>query len=164
MTAIDGSPIHTFQDLQQAVTLNTGLDMTFGVERAGNALTLTAAPKIMLVDQGVLGKRPPRPPSASARPATPRTVTFDRCNIVQCVGWAGDEVGFITKATLNYIGGLFAGRESVDQMSGMVGMTQITGAIARISLWELFNLAALFFGLGRLDEPVPESRCSTAVT
>jgi regulator of sigma E protease len=53
-------------------------------------------------------------------------------------------VAFITRATFAYIGGLFAGRESVDQMSGMVGMTQITGAIAKISLWELVNLAALF--------------------
>jgi regulator of sigma E protease len=60
------------------------------------------------------------------------------------VVWAGDQVGFITHATLAYIGGLFAGRESVDQMSGMVGMTQITGAVAKISGWELFNLAALF--------------------
>ena len=60
------------------------------------------------------------------------------------MAWAGEQVGFITRATLAYIGGLFAGRESVDQMSGMVGMTQITGAIAKVSLWELLNLAALF--------------------
>ena len=41
---------------------------------------------------------------------------------------AGGQVGFITRATFSYIGGLFAGSESVDQMSGMVGMSQITGA------------------------------------
>ena len=35
VTAIDGQPIRSFQDLQQAVVLNTGIDMTFDVERAG---------------------------------------------------------------------------------------------------------------------------------
>ena len=46
-----------FQDLQQAVVLNTGLDMTFDVDRGDQKLTLHAAPQVMLVDQGVLGKR-----------------------------------------------------------------------------------------------------------
>ena len=141
--AIDGQPIRTFQELQQAVVLNTGIDMTFDVQRNGEKLNLTAAPQVMLVDQGALGKRRIGHLGLGST-RDPKDVTFERCNVLQCVGWAGDEVGFITHATLAYIGGLFAGRESVDQMSGMVGMTQITGVIAKVSLWELFNLAGLF--------------------
>ncbi|MDE3177817.1 MAG: site-2 protease family protein [Pseudomonadota bacterium] len=143
VTAIDGQPIKTFQDLQQAVVLNTGIEMRFALDRDGKTLTLDAAPQIMLVDQGVLGKRRIGHLGLGAT-RDPKDVTFARCGLPQCVGWAGEQVSFITRATLSYIGGLFAGRESVDQMSGMVGMTQITGAIAKISLWELFNLAALF--------------------
>ena len=60
------------------------------------------------------------------------------------MGWAGGQVAFITKATLSYIGGLFSGRESVDQMSSAIGMGQITGAVAKVSSWDLLNLAALF--------------------
>jgi regulator of sigma E protease len=143
VTAIDGRPIRSFQELQEAVVLKTGLDMTFDVDRAGGKLTLEAAPRVMLVDQGALGKRRiGHLGLGSSRDV--KDVTFERCNPAQCVVWAGDQVGFITHATLAYIGGLFAGRESVDQMSGMVGMTQITGAVAKISGWELFNLAALF--------------------
>ena len=141
--AIDGQPIRSFQDLQQAVVLNTGLDMTFLVDRAGADLTLTAAPKVMLVDQGALGKRRIGHLGLGST-RDPKDVSYERCGPAQCVRWAGGQVAFITRATLSYIGGLFAGRESVDQMSGMVGMTQITGAVARISLWELLNLAALF--------------------
>ncbi len=143
VTGIDGRTIKSFQDLQQAVVLNTGLEMRFAVDRDGKTLTLDAAPQVMLVDQGVLGKRRIGHLGLGAT-HDPKDVTFERCNLPQCVGWAGQQVSFITRATLAYIGGLFAGRESVDQMSGMVGMTQITGAIAKISLWELFNLAALF--------------------
>jgi regulator of sigma E protease len=143
VTAIDGTPIKSFQDLQQTVVLNTGLEMRFSVDRDGATLNLDAAPQVMLVDQGVLGKRRIGHLGLGAT-RDPKDVTFQRCDLPQCVGWAGQQVSFITRATLAYIGGLFAGRESVDQMSGMVGMTQITGAIAKISLWELFNLAALF--------------------
>jgi regulator of sigma E protease len=143
VTAIDGRPIRSFQELQEAVVLKTGLDMAFDVDRAGEKLTLDAAPRVMLVDQGALGKRRiGHLGLGSSRNA--KDITYERCNPAQCVVWAGDQVGFITHATLAYIGGLFAGRESVDQMSGMVGMTQITGAVAKISGWELFNLAALF--------------------
>jgi regulator of sigma E protease len=143
VTAIDGRRIDSFQDLQQAVVLNTGLEMSFLVERDGKTLTLHAAPKVMMVDQGPLGKRRVGHLGLGST-RDPRDVTYQRCDVVQCVAWAGDQVGFITRATLAYIGGLFAGRESVDQMSGMVGMTQITGAVAKVGVVELIGLAALF--------------------
>jgi regulator of sigma E protease len=143
VTAIDGQKIKSFQDLQQAAVLSTGIDMTFEVERAGQPLTLHAAPQVMLVDQGTLGKRRIGHLGLGST-RDPADTTFERCGLVQCVGWAGDQVGFITKATLSYIGGLFAGRESVDQMSSAIGMGQITGAVAKVSSWELLNLAALF--------------------
>jgi regulator of sigma E protease len=143
VTAVDGHKIKTFQELQQTVVLNTGLDINFDVDRKGQSLSLTAAPQVMLVDQGVLGKRRIGHLGLGST-RDPADVTYERCDIVQCLDWAGGQVVFITRATLAYIGGLFAGRESVDQMSGMVGMTQITGAIAKVSFWELINLAALF--------------------
>ncbi len=141
--AIDGQPVHSFQDIQQAVVLNTGLDMAFSVDRHGDSITLNAAPKLTLVDQGALGKRRIGHLGLGAS-RDPKDVSYQRCGPVECLGWAGKQVGFITHATLAYIGGLFAGRESVDQMSGMVGMTQITGVIAKVSVWDLLNLAALF--------------------
>jgi len=143
ITAIDGRKISSFQDLMQAVVLNTGIEMDFKVDREGKALTLQAAPKLMMVSQGPLGKRRVGHLGLGST-SDPRDVNYVRCDVAQCVAWAGNQVGFITHATLSYIGGLFAGRESVDQMSGMVGMTQITGAVAKVGVAELFGLAALF--------------------
>jgi regulator of sigma E protease len=60
------------------------------------------------------------------------------------VVWAGEQVAFISHATYAYVTGLFAGRESVDQVSGPIAISQIAGEMAKISLWELVNLAALF--------------------
>jgi regulator of sigma E protease len=61
-----------------------------------------------------------------------------------CVAWGAAQEWFIVKATGTYIVGIFAGRESTDQMSGLIGAAQMAGEMAKISFWELFSLAAWF--------------------
>jgi regulator of sigma E protease len=143
VTAIDGAPIHSFEEVQQAAVLNTALPMNFTVERAGGEVTLHAAPEIALVDQGALGKRRiGHLGLGSSRAAG--DLKYVRCDPLTCVGWAGEQISFIARATGAYVVGLFAGRESVDQVSGMIGISQMAGEVAKISLWELVNLAAIF--------------------
>ena len=102
-----------------------------------------AAPQITLVDQGPLGKRRiGHLGLGSSR--DPADVVYERCSAPTCVVWAGEQVGFITHATVAYVAGLFAGRELVDQVSGPIAISQIAGEMAKISIWELVNLAALF--------------------
>jgi regulator of sigma E protease len=140
---IDGQKVGSFQDLQQATMLSTGLPMTFVVERDGDEKTLTATPRVMSVDQGVLGKR--RVGHLGLGSSRDKAdVRFERCDAPTCAIWAGQQIAFITRATGAYVAGLFAGRESVDQMSGTIAIAQIAGEMAKVSLWELFNLAALF--------------------
>jgi regulator of sigma E protease len=141
--SINGAPVATFQDLQQATMLNTGLPMTFVVERAGGEARLNATPEIAVVDQGPLGKRRmghlgivSSGDAADAR--------FERCAPPTCAVWGGEQVWFIVKATGAYVGGLIAGRESADSLSGPIAVSQIAGEMAKISPWQLFSLAALF--------------------
>jgi regulator of sigma E protease len=143
VTAIDGQKISSFQDLMQAVALNTGIEMSFNVDRGDKVLTLHAAPKLMMVNEGPLGNRRVGHLGLGST-SDPRDVNYVRCDVLQCVAWAGGQVSFVTHATLSYIGGLFAGRESVDQMSGVVDMTHITGVVAKAGIAELLGLAALF--------------------
>ncbi|MGO9741808.1 MAG: M50 family metallopeptidase [Roseiarcus sp.] len=144
VTAIDGQKVATFQDIQQATMLNTGLTMTFVVDRNGKDVTLEATPRITLVDEGPpLGKRRIGHLGLGSN-RDPKDVEFQRCTAPQCVAWAGEEVGFIVHATGAYAVGLFAGRESVDQVSGPIAIAQIAGAMAKISIWDLVNLAGLF--------------------
>jgi regulator of sigma E protease len=141
--SIDGRPISSFQDLQQATMLSTGLPMTFVVQRGDSETTLHATPQVMLVDQGALGKR--RIGHLGLGSSRDKAdMKFEQCSAPTCAAWAGEQIAFISRATVAYVGGLFAGRESVDQMSGTIAIAQIAGEMAKISLWELFNLAALF--------------------
>ncbi len=141
--SVDGDPIGSLEDLQQATMMNTGLPMTFVVDRDGRVVELTATPKISVVDQGVFGKRR-MGHLGLASSADPGDVKVERCGPPVCAVWGASQVGFIVKATSAYIVGIFAGRESTDQVSGLIGAAQMAGEIAKISVWELFSLAAWF--------------------
>ena len=141
--SINGNPIDSFEALQESTLMSTGLPMNFVVERQGHDVDLTATPRITVVDQGVFGKRR-MGHLGLASSADRNDVRVERCGLVTCAGWGAAQEGFIVKATGTYIAGIFAGRELTDQMSGLIGAAQMAGEMAKISLWELFSLAAWF--------------------
>ncbi len=123
--------------------MSTGLPMRFVVERRGGDVDLTATPKITVVDQGVFGKRR-MGHLGLASAADPKEVKVERCGLPTCAVWGAAQEWFIVRATGTYIIGVLAGRESTDQVSGLIGAAQMAGEMAKISLWELFSLAAWF--------------------
>ena len=141
--SINGNAIDSFEELQESTLMSTGVPMRFVVERQGSDVQLTATPKITVVDQGVFGKRR-MGHLGLASSADPTDATIARCGLPTCVAWAAGQEWFIVKATASYVVGIFAGRESTDQMSGLIGAAQMAGEMAKISLWELFSLAAWF--------------------
>ena len=141
--SIDAEPINSFEGLQELTLMNTGLPMTFVVARDGDDVSLTATPKVAVVDEGVFGKR--RMGHLGLASSTdPKDVKFERCGLPTCSVWGAGQEWFIVKATGAYIVGIFAGRESTDQVSGLIGAAQMAGEMAKISLWQLFSLAAWF--------------------
>ena len=141
--SIDGDPIGSFEGLQRSTLMSTGLPMSFVVQRAGKDVKLIATPEVTVVDQGVFGKRR-MGHLGLASSADPKDAKIVRCGPMECAGWGAGQVWFIVKASTAYVVGLFAGRESTDQVSGLIGAAQMAGELAKISLWELFSLAAWF--------------------
>jgi regulator of sigma E protease len=141
--SINGNPIDSFEALQESTLMSTGLPMNFVVERQGHDLDLAATPQITVVDQGVFGKRR-MGRLGLASSADRNDAKVERCGLATCAAWGAGQEWFIVKATGTYIVGIFAGRESTDQMSGLIGAAQMAGEMAKISLWELFSLAAWF--------------------
>lgn len=140
---VNDRPIRTFQDLQHFVAVNTGLAMHFVVERSGHSVTLNAVPQLMWDEGGLVGRRRIGRLGLTST-ADPADVLRDHCTPLQCTGWAVNQVSGIIEDTLSYIRGLIAGRESGDQLTGIVGMSQITKSVAQQSFWDLFGLAAMF--------------------
>ncbi len=141
--SVDGDPIGSFEALQEATLMSTGLPMTFVVERDGRDVELTATPRVSVVDQGVFGKRR-MGHLGLASSANPNDVKIERCSLPVCAAWGVSQEWFIVKATTAYVVGIFAGRESTDQVSGLIGAAQMAGEMAKINVWELFSLAAWF--------------------
>jgi len=141
--SINGQSIESFEALQESTLMSTGLPMNFVVDRQGRDVDLVATPKITVVDQGVFGKR--RMGHLGLASSADRSdAKIERCGLLTCGAWGAAQEWFIVKATGSYIVGIFAGRESTDQMSGLIGAAQMAGEMAKISFWELFSLAAWF--------------------
>jgi regulator of sigma E protease len=141
--SVNGADVTSFEDLQQAVVESAGLPMAVVVDRNGAKVDLTPTPALTLIDQGVLGKRRMSHlgVAASRDPADARHV---ECGFAQCFVWGAGEVYGISRQTANYVVALFAGRESVDQVSGPIEVAHIAGEIAKVSPLDLFTLAGVF--------------------
>ena len=156
VTAIDGSKIETFSDMQRIVSGRAGEKLTFTVKRGETSLQLQGTPELREVKDpfgnvqrlGVLG--------ITRQTATGDVVT-ERVDPVTAVWLGVKETWFVIDRTLAYISRIFTGRESADQVGGPLRIAQMSGQVATIGLGALIQLAAvLSISIGLLNLfPVP---------
>ena len=154
--SIDGEAIRSFADIQRIVTVSAGVPLQITVERNGTPVDLVATPKLReFTDQfgnaqkvGMLGLR------QNTRPDDRYTVSY---NPVEAVGEGAKETWYVVARTGAYIGGIFAGRESADQLGGPIRVAQFSGQVATLGLAALLNLAAvLSVSIGLINlMPIP---------
>jgi len=156
VTAIDGSAIENFTDMQRVVSTKAGVPLTFSVKRDGKIVTLTGTPELREIKDafgnthkvGVLG---------ITRATTPGDATNEKVNPVTAVWLGVKETWFVAKSTVLYIGDVFTRRASADQVGGPIRIAQISGQVATLGLSPLIHLAAvLSVSIGLLNLfPVP---------
>ena len=156
VTAIDGRAIESFTEMQRLVSTKAGTPLVFTVKRGDAVITLNGTPQLREIKDsfgnahrvGVLGiTRSSSPGDTVTQPVNPATAV-----------WLGvKETWFVVDRTLAYIGGIFTGRESTDQVGGPIRIAQISGQVATIGLSALIHLAAvLSVSIGLLNLfPVP---------
>ncbi len=156
VTAIDGSKIDSFSDMQRIVSVGAGEPMTFTVKRGATTLELHGTPQMKEVKdnfgnahkQGVLG---------ITRKTEAGDITTERVDPATALWLGVKETWFVVDRTLSYIGGVFTGREAADQVGGPLRIAQISGQVATFGLAALVHLAAvLSISIGLLNLfPVP---------
>ncbi|MEM8665619.1 MAG: RIP metalloprotease RseP, partial [Pseudomonadota bacterium] len=142
IVGIDGRKIRSFSDVQRAVASASGDELAFTVERAGQEVTLLATPQRQeLTDpfgnpytQGVLGVR---------RDAAPDGVPREYLGPIGALGAGVGETWYITKRTVEVVGGIIVGTQSASQLGGPIRVAQVSGEVAAISIAALFSLAAM---------------------
>ncbi len=126
LTAVDGRKVESDRDARLAIMLRADSATKFEIRRDGQPMTLIATPtrkpvagQADHVRAGVLGVQ------LGGRTYLKR---FDPLSalgqgVIQC--WR------VIDTNLTYIGRIFTGKESGDQISGVLGMTKVAGETAR---------------------------------
>jgi regulator of sigma E protease len=156
VVGINGSPIANFADMQRVVSVSAGEPMNVEVERGGVHVTLKATPELKeLKDNfgnvhrlGVLG---------ISRSMAPGDIKTEKVGPLSAVVMGAQETWFVVDRTLSYIGGVFTGRESPDQLGGPIRIAQVSGQVATAGFGALMHLAAvLSVSIGLLNLfPIP---------
>lgn len=156
---IDGKPIDAFSEMQEIVSASAEKSLTIVVRRSEGEATLHATPAWREVESavgkvriGMLGIQ------ASKEPGDVRE---ERFGPIAATGLAIEETWQVVSRTGAYIGGLITGRENADQLSGPIGIAQMSGqmvkAAPKVGLAPFMSLIAILsVSVGLLNlMPVP---------
>jgi regulator of sigma E protease len=156
VTAIDGTQIESFSDMQRIVGSRAGERLTFTVNRGATTVQLQGTPELREVKDpfgnahrlGVLG---------ITRQTAAGDVLTERVDPATALWLGVKETWFVIDRTLAYVSGVFTGREAADQVGGPIRIAQISGQVATIGIAALIHLAAvLSISIGLLNLfPVP---------
>jgi regulator of sigma E protease len=125
IVSVNGDAIDSFSELQSIIMLSAEDELSLVVERNGELVALTATPERQEQPDrlggthriGVLG-------------ITAGAVDFRRDDPLTAVAEGVRETGHIIERTMTYIGRLIRGRENAEQLSGVIRVAQVSGAVA----------------------------------
>jgi regulator of sigma E protease len=141
ITRIDGREITSFTEIQRLVADRADQELAITLERDGREIALRVTPLTTEVTDrfggtvriGLLGIS--RDVSQDLR--------YEQKNPAEAVVLGVYETYFVLERTLAYVKNLILGRVSPDQLAGPLGIAQISGQAASVSLAALFHLAAV---------------------
>ena len=133
ITAINGREIQDAGEVTRKVSLSSGDPVRFTVERAGRPVELVATP-VRQVSEDPIAGRVSVGRIGLALASVPGEARQVRYNPIQAVGQGVRETGDILGTTMTYLGRIFTGRESGDQLSGPLGIAKASGALTNAAV------------------------------
>ena len=154
IVAIDGTPVHWFEDLRTTVGAAAERELTFTVIRGGGEMQIKATPTRFEQPAGAEG-----PPVVGRLGVTPDVDQVESVrhgpleSVEMAVGWTWNLVTQI----LGYLGGVLSGSQSADQLGGPIRIAQMSGEMAQSGIVSLIVfMAGLSVNLGLINLfPVP---------
>ena len=123
-----GREVETPDTIKQLIVLRSGLPTDFTVERDGRTVHLTATPERGAVRDG-LGRVQQLGRVGIGFADMP--VTFERVGPLAAVAGGVERTRDVITTTVFYIGRMLSGRETAEQLSGPLGMAQISGDLTK---------------------------------
>lgn len=141
ITSIDGWDIDGFEDVQRIVSVNGGRELTFGIDRDGQPLSLKVIPETQeqkdpfggTFRRGLIGVKPA---NGAAALQTRQVGPFEALRL-------GVRETYTNIAqTLQGVADIITGRQNADQMGGPIMMGELAGKVAVHGIVPLFLLIA----------------------
>lgn len=141
ITRIENTPIVGFDQVQRMIGDNAGVALRLEIDREGQKSVVTLTPKLNerrtifgIQRTGLIGV---------IRTNDPADIRHVRFGPIEAVTKAGQETYYIVDRTLTYLGGLIAGQEKADQLSGPLRIAHVAAETSEHGLPALISLAAL---------------------
>ncbi|RIK94303.1 MAG: RIP metalloprotease RseP [Proteobacteria bacterium] len=150
--AIDGQKIDRFLDMQQLVGMSPGETLTFSIDRQGERVALTAIPD-RYESTDPLGN-----PQIIGRLGLSRAPEgFVRRGPVEALWYATVETGNIVRLTFKFLGQIFEGKRSGEELGGPLRIAKFSSETAKDGIASLVMfMAMLSINLGFVNLlPVP---------
>ena len=143
---VDGSDTRSFGAVQEIVFQSGGQSLPIVVERAGSLIELTLTPRVEEMPDGFGGKIKVALMGVRHNPATDKAL-YERYSLPQAFAKGIERTWYIIATTGHYVGKLFTGNESIDQIGGPIAMakgagdTASSGGLAFISFVALLSVS-----------------------
>ena len=133
--SVGGQSIRAFSDLQRIVGANAGKTLHVVINRGGSEMTIDVVPMAAEVTD-----------SAGAKQSVGRLGIRDATvsvGITEALIGGMDQTWFIVSQTGSYLAKIITGRESPDQLHGILGIGAVSDQAARIGFGALIGLVGL---------------------
>jgi regulator of sigma E protease len=152
ITAVDGQPIASFEELQSVVFASEGQPLQVSVDREGETLEVTVTPTVQ-GDTDRFGTRRQVWRIGVSRPG----VEYRRSNPFSAPFEAAAETGRMIWGTLHALGEIVVGKRGTQELGGPLRIAQMSGQIAQDGFVPaLWFTAVLSINLGLINLfPIP---------
>ncbi len=153
---IEGTPIHSFSDMQRLVATNAGRTLQFRIERSGKTMELRATP-VPTEEKSAFGAVRRIGVLGVKRSLSPGDVRIEKVGPLAALELGVRESWMIVEGTFQYLFRLAAGRESASQIGGPAGIWLMSSEAARLGFDVLMRwAAAISVSIGLLNLfPIP---------
>ena len=94
-------------------------------------MDLSATPARQVVEDDIAGRVKIARIGLDLRPMVEADVSYRSLNPVEAAGKSVDRIGEVLGTTVTYLGRIFTGKESGDQLSGPLGIAKVAGGVTK---------------------------------
>jgi regulator of sigma E protease len=156
VVAINGKKIENFNEMRRIVSTSAGETLSMDIDRGGQRLTLKAVPALKET-KNILGGTHREGLLGVGRSMAPEDHKLEKVPPLTAISMGVKETWFVVERTMSYLGGVFVGRESADQIGGVIGIARASGQVATYGIAPLFHFLGLMsVSIGLLNLfPIP---------